>query len=396
MRPRVEVADIVRAHGAEHARTHQVSAEQRRVLGRLVSCRTADLGGHVDRCVQCGHERVSYHSCRDRHCPKCQALPQAAWLEQRLSRLLPVSYFHVVFTLPAEINALALRNPTLIYDLLFRSASQTLLRLTGDHRRLGVQPGITAVLHTWGQNLMLHPHVHCVVTGGGLCADGSRWSHGKKGYFLPVKVLGSLYRGKFLDGLHRAWKAGKIALKGSTAELADPVSWAAYKDRLYQKDWVVYAKRPFGGADQVFRYLGRYTHRVAISNHRLQSLSADKVTFTLKDYADDGRRKTMTLTGVEFLRRFLLHVLPKGFVRIRHYGLNAPCNVKTRLEMARRHLEKTQVDRHQPSVTLADLPWHERFLALTGIDVMACPRCGGRLVIVEPLVSMPARAPGGP
>lgn len=402
-RPRFEVADVVRRYGDDYRRAYPPSAAQDKVLRHIAACRTGVLGGHVDQCIQCGLVRISYNSCRDRHCPKCQGPQRAEWLEQRLQRLLPVPYFHVVFTLPAEINPLALRNKRVIYRLLFQAASKTLLQLADDPKHLGAQIGVTAVLHTWGQNLMLHPHLHCVVTGGGLSADGSQWVPGHQSYFLPVKVLGKLFRGKFLDALHRAWTKGGLALDGSTAELAHPRNWKALKDRLYRKDWVVYAKRPFGGPQQVFGYLGRYTHRVAISNHRIVDLADGKVTFTLKDYKRGGAKKTMTLDAVEFLRRFLLHVLPKGFVRIRHYGLYASRNVKTKLVAARQLLQPERSDT-APSTDPDDgTPlehWWERFRKLTGVDVMICPSCGGRLFVKQILttpicpttLSAPARA----
>lgn len=381
-RPHFEVADVVRAHGDDYRRAHPPSAAQQRVLRNIASCRTAALGGHVDECGdRCGFARISYNSCRDRHCPKCQGPQRAEWLSRRLERLLPVPYFHVVFTLPDELNPLALRNKAVVYKILFETASKTLVQLARDPKRLGADIGVTAVLHTWGQNLLLHPHLHCVVTGGGLSSDGWRWIAGRERYLLPVKVVGKLFRGKFLALLERAYKTGELDLAGSTAELADPIAWAGLRDRLYRKSWVVYAKPPFGGAEQVFRYLGRYTHRVAISNHRIVDVAEGKVSFTVKDYKDGARKKTMTLEAVEFLRRFLLHVLPKGFVRIRHYGLCASRNVNTKLVAARRLLEPdAPAQPAQPAASAEPTPWWERFREQTGIDMMTCPCCGGRLV----------------
>jgi len=381
-RPRFEVADVVRAHGDDYRRAHRPSAAQDRVLRNIAACRTAALGGHIDECEdRCGFARSSYNSCRDRHCPKCQGPQRAEWLEKRLERLLPVPYFHVVFTIPDALNPLALRNKAVVYKILFEAASKSLLELTRDPKRLGADIGVTAVLHTWGQNLLLHPHLHCVVTGGGLSRDGSRWVAGRERFLLPVKVLGKLFRGKFLALLEHAYRDGELALAGSTAELVDPVVWAALRDRLYRTDWVVYAKPPFGGAEQVFRYLGRYTHRVAISNHRIVDIGDGKVTFRIKDYKDGARNKTMTLDATKFLRRFLLHVLPKGFVRIRHYGLCASRNVNTKLLAARRLLEPdADCDSPQSAPASEPAPWWERFREHTGIDVMACPCCGGRLV----------------
>jgi len=336
--PRLEVADILRAHGDAYRARHPVSPEQATVLRRLTVCRTAALGGHVDTCDACGTVQISYNSCRDRHCPKCQTTRQVQWVESRLTRLLPTPYFHVVFTLPEQLQPLGLKNRRVLYGLLFRAASQTLLQLAADPRRLGAQIGFTAVLHTWGQNLLFHPHLHCVVTGGGLSPDGQRWVAGRDDYFLPVRVLGQLFRGKFLAGLTAAYQAGKLTLSGSVAPLQDPRQFRRLLGTLYRQRWVVYAKPPFGGARQVYRYLGRYTHRVAISNRRLLALDEGRVTFRCKDYADGGRDKQMTLDAEEFIRRFLLHVLPKGFVRIRHYGLLAGRNVDTKLADCRRLL----------------------------------------------------------
>jgi hypothetical protein len=264
-------------------------------MRHLVACRTAALGGHVDACTQCGFVRISYNSCRDRHCPKCQATQREQWIEARLDRVLPVEHFHVVFTVPEEINPLILRNRAALYNLLFAAASRTLLELANDPNRLGAQIGLTAILHTWGQNLLFHPHLHCVVTAGGLSPDGQRWVSTRQGYLLPVKVLGRLFRGKFLAGLNTLYREGKLGFGGSTAELADPQVFVALRDRLYRQDWIVYAKAPVGGTEQVFRYLGRYSHRVAISNSRLLSLQDGIVAFRYKDYRDAGRWKVMHL-----------------------------------------------------------------------------------------------------
>ncbi len=345
----------------------RLSLAQGRVLQHIATCRTAALGGHVDQCDACGHQRPSYNSCRDRHCPKCQASAQARWLDQRLARLLPVPYFHVVFTVPDELNRVLLRNQRRGYGLLFAAAAASLQELAADPRRLGAQLAITAILHTWGQSLRFHPHLHCVVSGGGLSLDGQRWIAGQESYFLPVRVLAKLFRGKCLAALDDAYQQGQLDLGGSCAELAAPAGWAAWRDQLYRTDWVVYAKPPFGGPQVVFRYLGRYTHRVAISNHRLVDLTGDRVTFTVKDYADHGRRKKMTLSVEQFLRRFLLHVLPGGFVRIRHYGLVAGRNVDTKLALARRLLAriKPRCQRAKPTIP-AKLP----------PAAQVCPACG--------------------
>jgi hypothetical protein len=342
-RPRLEVADILRTHGSAYCARHPVSSEQAAVIRHLTACRTAALGGHIDICDACGFLRVSYNSCRDRHCPKCQAAKQTEWLAGRLEQLLPVEYFHVVFTLPQQIKPLTLKNRRLLYDLLFRAASQTLLELAADAKRLSAQIGVTAVLHTWGQNLLFHPHLHCVVTGGGLAHDGTRWIPARQGFLLPVKVLAKLFRGKFLAGLKEAYRSRKLQLTGSVSSLLHPHAFQSLLARLYRQNWVVYAKRPFGGAEQVYRYLGRYTHRVAISNARLIAMNADGVCFRYKDYRVAGRWKEMTLSADEFIRRFLLHVLPKRFVRIRHYGLFASRNVATRLAQCRALLDSADV-----------------------------------------------------
>ena len=384
---------MVRRHADEYRRLHHPSAAQEAVLRHIAQCRTRALGGHVDVCNGCGHQRISYNSCRDRHCPKCQNTARAAWITERIKRLLPTAYFHVVFTLPDELNPLALRNQRVIYNLLFAAASQTLLTIARDDKHLGAQIGFTTVLHTWGQNMLFHPHLHCVVTGGGLSSDTSRWVAATENYFLPVRVLGALFRGKFLANLDRAYRRGQLLCAGSTAALADPEAWRHLKDRLYGKSWVVYAKPPFGGPEQVFKYLGGYTHRIAISNHRIVAFADGQVTFSWKDYSDDGRKKFMTLEAVEFLRRFLLHVLPTGFVRIRHYGLCASSNVNTKLETARRLLQPAIPTTPPPipqSAPAIPQPWWHRFLEQTGVDIMACPACHrGRLQRRRSLPAIP-------
>lgn len=345
----------------------------------IIECRTEALGGHIDKvskCIDCGFERQSFNSCRNRHCPKCQGTKRAEWLAGRMQHILPVEYFHVVFTMPDMLNPLALGNKRTIYNILFQSASKTLQALARDPKYLDAQIGITAVLHSWGQTLAFHPHLHCVVTGGGLSLDGERWVSGKTGFFLPVHVIGALFRGKFLAALQQAYDNGQFDFGGSVAELEDPLSFGRFRDQLYQKKWVVYAKKPFGGPEQVFKYLGRYTHRVAISNHRIIKIKDGKVIFLYKDYKDNSCKKCMTLQGFEFLRRFLLHELPREFVRIRHYGISAGANVKTKLAFAKKLLN---VDIESPTQVDENLPWWERFLALTGVDLMKCPRCGGRM-----------------
>lgn len=372
---RLEVADILRAHGDAYRQRHPVSPEQAQAMRNIVNCRTAALGGHVDACAGCGYRRISYNSCRDRHCPKCQATKRAAWLETRLERLLPVEYFHVVFTLPEQLQPLALKNQRALYNLLFGAASQTLMTLAADPKRLGAQLGVTAVLHTWGQSLRFHPHLHCVVTGGGLSPDGQCWIPARQGYLLPVKVLARLFRGKFLAGVRQAYERGELKLTGSLAALTQPQAFENLLTTLYKRDWIVYAKPPFGGAEQVYRYLGRYTHRVAISNARLLSHQDGRVQFRYKDYADASRQKVMSLTAEEFIRRFLLHIVPKGFVRIRHYGLLASRNVATRLAQCQRMLATET----SPATGPPEKTWVERILEWFGLDVIHCPRCGKSL-----------------
>jgi hypothetical protein len=335
---RPEMADIVRTHHREFlARWNPVlSREQRKALRDIRDCRTGALGGRVQQCDQCGHRVILYNSCRNRHCPKCQATARARWLAQRETELLPVPYFHVVFTLPSQIGRLALQNPKLIYGILFRTAAATLLETARDPRLLGAHIGFLAVLHTWGQNLHLHPHLHCVVPGGGIALDGSRWIGCRKSsFFLPVRVLSHRFRKSFLRVLRRAFCRGILRFHGELKSLSDPAAFQALCDQTAAIDWVVHVKPPFGGPRRVLKYLARYTHRVAISNHRLRALQSGRVSFEWKDYAHRARRKLMTIDAVEFLRRFLLHVLPTGLVRIRQFGFLANRVRKSKLELCR-------------------------------------------------------------
>ncbi len=371
MRPALEVADIVRAHGDEFRQAHatSLSTRQKRVLRSIELCRTAALGGHLEQCDQCGHERNAYNSCADRHCPKCQSLARAKWLEKRQAELLPCEYFHVVFTLPAPLATLALQNKRQMYDLLFRATAETLQSIAADPKRLGVQIGFFCILHTWGQTLTAHPHLHCVVPGGGISLDGSRWVGCRPRFLLPVRVLSSRFRRLYLRYLEQAYTAGKLRFHGQLQHLSDPASFARYLAPLRKSEWVVYAKPPFGGPERVLDYLGRYTHRVAISNHRLQQLQDGRVTFAYKDYKDGHQQKLMTLSADEFLRRFLLHVLPEGFQRIRHYGLFTN---RHRAENLARCRELLGV-----SAPVAPPPrdYRERYRQLTGQDLLQCPQC---------------------
>ena len=324
-RPSFEVADIVRAHRSQFIEEygHLINADQIRVLNAIENCRTAVLGGHVSECDQCGHQVISYNSCRNRHCPKCQGASREQWLAERTGELLPVPYFHVVFTLPQLLAPLALQNKRLMYGMLFRAASETLLEIAADPKHLGANIGFLGVLHTWGQNLLHHPHIHFVIPGGGLSDDHTRWVGSSDRFLLPVKVLSRVFRGKFLGFLRRAFRKGKLVFHGDLASLAEDGAFNKLVNRAFECEWVVYAKPPFGGPEQVLRYLARYTHRVAISNSRILSVEGDEVTFRWKDYTHGNKNKAMTVRATEFLRRFLIHVLPKGFVRIRLFGFLA-------------------------------------------------------------------------
>jgi hypothetical protein len=369
-RPRLEVADIFRSASGAFRDRYAPTPEQRKVIAAIQQCRTAKLGGHLDVCSTCGHQRPAYNSCRNRHCPKCQALAQARWIEKRSERIIPTKYFHVVFTLPQELRALARVNPTKMYDLVLESAARTLLDF--GQSRLNAQLGVTCVLHTWTRDLRLHPHAHCIVTAGGL-DDQKHWIPARSRFLFPVKAMSKVFRGKLLERLEALYTGDGLTFKGGCAELADRTTFNKLKDSLYHKEWVVYAKQPFGGPEQVFQYLGRYTHRVGMSNQRLLSFDGHVVCFRTK------HGKATTIDAVEFVRRFLLHVLPAGFVKIRHYGLLAAANVNTKLETARRCLSAVD-ESTQPQAAIPETPptWRDLFLKLTGIDLLVCPACGGR------------------
>jgi hypothetical protein len=383
-RPRLEVAEVIRScRGAFLGRYGAgLTPERRRALDDLTACRTAALGGHVLECPGCGHREVSYNSCGNRHCPRCQATAAARWLEAQAADLLDAPYFHVVFSLPGALGPVALRNPRVVYGLLMRAAAATLLEVTADPKHLGAEVGILAVLHTWGQSLALHPHVHCVVTGGGLAPDGSRWVAGRADFFLPVRVLSRVFRGKFLAGLRGAFRRGRLRFPGHLAALARPRRFDRLIADAVRTDWVVFAQPPFGGPATVLKYLARYTHRAAISNHRLISLVDGRVTFRWKDYAHGGERGTMALEAVEFVRRLLTHVLPAGFVRVRYYGLLANRHRREKLARCRELLGMTEA----PATDTAPaepgpIPPPGNEAAVTPTRV--CPRCGaGRMVVV--------------
>ena len=376
MRPALEVADIFRSHGdafrvAQHGR---LLPDQRRVMAAIEACRTAALGGHVEQCDGCGMVRIAYNSCRDRHCPKCQGLARAQWLADRQADLLPVPYFHVVFTVPAPIAAIALQNKAVVYDILLKAAAETIRVIGADPQHLGGETGMIAILHTWGQTLTHHPHAHCVVPGGALAADG-RWVGCKPNFFLPVRVLSRLYRRLFLERLQAAFDKAKLVFFGNLARLMEPAVFAQHLDPLRNVEWNVYAKRPFGGPQQVLEYLGRYTHRVAIANSRLVACENGRVHFRWKDYRADNKSKVMTLDADEFIRRFLLHVLPKGFRRIRHFGFLANACRTAKLPAVRAALAAPE-----PTPTIEHADYRERYAILTGHRIDLCPVCGGRMV----------------
>jgi hypothetical protein len=374
VRTSLEVADILRAAGPAYraAQAGHLSLQQLKVMSAIEHCRTAALGGHVEACADCGHQRIAYNSCRNRHCPKCQGAAARTWLAEREADLLPVGYFHVVFTLPAEIADVAFQNEAAVYDLLFQAASETMLRIAADPRHLGARIGITAVLHTWGSALTHHPHVHMVVPGGGIALDGQRWLASRPAFLLPVRVLGKLFRGVFLSRLLALYDAGRLAFFGGLAPLAERRAFLRHLAPVRKKRWAVYAKPPFAGPEAVLAYLSRYTHRVAISNRRLLAFNETGVTFRYKDYRRDGgqRQHVMTLAADEFIRRFLLHVLPRGFHRIRHYGLLAASTRKANLARARELLAVAPPPDD-------DVPEEPRDVRPT------CPCCGGPMIVVE-------------
>jgi putative transposase/transposase-like zinc-binding protein len=390
-RPALELADVFRRHGKDYLRDHatHLGRGERRVMGAIAACRTAALGGHVEQCDDCGLTRIAYNSCRNRHCPKCQGAARAAWLAARRAELLPAPYFHVVFTLPPLAAEIAFQNKALLYGLLMRAAAQALTTLAANPKRLGAKIGLIAVLHTWGQTLTHHPHVHCVVPGGGVSLDGERWIACKPGFFLPVRALSRLFRRLFLVGLEAAFHKGELRFFGELARLAEPSAFAERLRVLRRTDWVVYAKPPFGGPEQVLAYLARYTHRTAIVNSRLVAVTDREVAFAYKDYRRNGRRKIMRLSADEFIRRFLLHVLPDGLHRIRHYGFLAKGDRKERLELCRSLAAAQASCDPEPVATTPGAAASD-----VKTDAVACPDCGGlmrRVGAVPPFRPSPFR-----
>jgi hypothetical protein len=384
-RPPVEVADVIRAAGESFFESSRkwLTWFHLRVLNAILRCRTAALGGHVDACSKCGHEAISFNSCRNRHCPKCQANARDRWLEERGKDLLPTRYVHVVFTLPRHLSLLALWNKREIYTLLFRASADTLIEIARDPKHLGAEIGFFSVLHTWNQQLRHHPHTHCVVPAGGLSPDHSRWIDSRQKFFLPVDVLKEVFRGKFVDGLKQLHTEHKLRLHGTLAALQNPRAFAAWLRPLFRSKWVVYSKRPFGGAQHALRYLGQYTHRVAISNHRLVALDDGMVTFRWRDSAHQNKKRLMTLPVGEFLRRFLLHVLPPGFVRIRHFGFLAHRRRRASLALCLRLLAESG---RVPAGTA-----REQGTGSSPRPLWTCPQCGGPMVLIEKLSNIQLR-----
>jgi hypothetical protein len=374
-RPTVEVADILRAQGDRFLDRYQRSLDfqQLKAFRAIQRCRTAALGGHIDACPKCGHRAISYNSCRNRHCPKCQAQAREHWLAARERELLATSYFHVVFTVPHELNVLAMDNQRAFYDLLFTASAKTLLKVAADPKHLGAEIGVISILHTWGQNLLLHPHIHCAIPTGGLSPNHDRWVRPPYPFFLPVKVLSRVFRGKFCAGLKRLYRKRRLRCEGPAVTLADPKHFRRLLRTLHRQDWVVYARPAFGGPLKVLRYLGRYTHRIAISNHRLLAFDGERVTFRWKDYAHGGKQRKMTLLGTEFLRRFFLHVLPKGFVRIRYFGFLANRFRAHALPLCQQLLTSNRSP--PPVIPEAPANWH-------------CPNCGAAMVVVRKLTAV--------
>ncbi len=391
-RQRPEVADIFRRYGEAYREDHHasLSGAQLRVMDAIQACRTAALGGHVEKCDQCGHQRIWYNSCRNRHCGKCQSLARAQWIQDRQSELLDTSYFHVVLTLPEQIAAIAFHNKKVVYSILFRAAAETLRIIAADPKHLGAEIGFFAVLHTWGQNLLHHPHVHCVVPGGGLSPDGLRWISCRPGFFLPVRVLSRLFRRLFLMYLEKAFESDQLRFPASMGSLQHRDHFLRYLAPVRKAEWVVYAKPPFAGPQQVLDYLGRYTHRVAISNNRLLDIEDTRVRFRWKDYRNSKRNKTMTLTAEEFIRRFLIHVLPDRFQRIRYYGFLSNRYRQQKLAQCRQLLGVSATDTNAAAPEQPE-DYRDRYEQLTGISLRQCPVCRqGRMVEVKDIPADPA------
>lgn len=374
----VEVADIFRTYGRAYRSKYKLPKRMIKVMSAIENCRTAKLGGHIDECDECGHIRISYNSCRNRHCPKCQSLTKEKWLMDRKNDLLPIEYFHIVFTIPDKLNSLILRNQKELYNILFKSVSETLLELGKKPKYLGAEIGFISVLHTWGQNLMDHPHIHCIVPGGGLSRDSKKWISCREHFFIPIKVLSRLFRGKFLSQLKNAYKEEKIQFHGCIVALKKEINFQEFLNELYQKEWIVYSKPAFKNPEHVIEYLGRYTHRVAITNSRIREIRNGKITFQYKDYKQENKKKEMTIEADEFIRRFMMHILPDRFVKIRHYGILSNRNRKTKLRRSKELLGVSIKEAKEKK------SWQELLIEVTGNDPTKCPCCKtGRLVRKE-------------
>ena len=393
MKSCIEVADIFRSHGSAYREAfgRRLARRDFRAMRAIEICRTSELGGHVDECDSCGALRISYNSCRNRHCPKCQSLDKERWLEARKRDVLPVQYFHVVFTIPEQLWPVALRNRKVVYGILFRGVSETLKELAGDLKHLGAEIGFIAILHTWSQILLHHPHIHCLVPGGGLSLDGKKWIGCKEDFFIRVEVLSRLFRGKFLHHLREAYDSGALEFPGKIEELKSKRAFGKLCTDLYGKEWVVNSKPAFKSAESVMEYLGRYTHRVAITNDRIVRVEGDQVVFKYRDRADDDRIKLMPVDALEFIRRFLLHVLPDGFMKIRHYGILSNRNKKDKLLLSKRLLGDPGKDNGNREEKES---WEELLFRITGIDLKVCPNCGkGNMVLREKLRPRGGRHP---
>ena len=363
-----ELQDIFNISFDEYRHSRFVPVHAQKVAQAIMTCRTVALGGHIDSCPECGYERNSYNSCRNRHCPKCQTIKKEQWIGRRCEDILDVRHFHMVFTIPSELNRIVMQHPVALYKLLFTASAKTVKELAADPKHLGVLPGFTSILHTWGQNLSFHPHIHMVVTGGGMTPEG-RWKHSRKKFFLPVKVVSKLFRGKFLAALRQLYDAGGITCRNTDGLILTSQSFSQIIAACYEKNWCVYCKKPFTGTSGVFSYLGRYTHRVAISNNRILDVDQEKTRFRWRDYTDGNKIKEMELSNLEFIRRFLFHILPHGFTRIRHYGLYASRNKSTRLEICRRAIgSRKNVKPEESSLAI--------ICRILGRDVSLCPKCG--------------------
>ncbi|MBK9047959.1 MAG: IS91 family transposase [Bacteroidetes bacterium] len=384
---KVQLATIFAEHGEAYRKNHKLPLQHRKVLFAIEACRSSTLGSHVELCERCAYQRITYNSCRNRHCPKCQKLNREKWVEKLSCTLLPVRYFHIVFTLPSELNRLCLVNQKILYDLLFAAASQTILSLAGDPKHLGAQTGLVALLHTWGQTLTEHPHLHTMVPAGGWSEWNGYWKNSRKKFFIPVKVLSRMFRGKYLAGLKAAYLKGILKFEGTTKELQSKKAFMLLLDSLYQKDWVVYTKPPFKSTTGIVKYLGNYSHRVAISNERIEQMHDDKITFGYKDYKAGGQRKWMTLDSEEFIRRFLLHVLPAGYCKIRYYGIYASRNRSVALKQCKQAMGiAVQKSRFE------GLSWQEVLKLVTGFDVTKCPGCKNGIMLPAGALQ-PERAP---